>query len=224
MGLEAAHEGYEYQDLLTAHFILIETLNERDSIFKIDRKEFKGDKIDDLTINNSLGSFKKQIKYSSDLSNHRLEKKDLSTDGSYHLGIDTLFNTWNQHPAKESLQVSLCLSWLIPNDELYELLVKDKESSDIGITFTLNGEKLWPKDHPPLNSWKRFREQSKGIKRADFLEFCKSFSIGLEYPKFSMNLNEPGSLERIVLDQTKSLGIGVYPNDGISNVEFTYSL
>ncbi|MEM9388833.1 MAG: ATP-binding protein [Bacteroidota bacterium] len=224
MGLEAAHEGYEYQDLLTAHFILDEILNERDGIFKIDRKEFGGDRVDDLTITNSLGSFKKQIKYSSDSSNHRLEKPDLSTDGSYHLAIDTLFNTWYQHPAKESLHLSLCLSWLKPTDELDDLLIKDEESQDIGTTFKLDAEKLWPKNQLPLSSWKRFRQYSQDIKRTDFLKFCESFSIGLEYPKFSMNLNEPGSLERTVLDQTKSLGIGVYPNDGISNVEFTYSL
>ena len=45
MTLNAAHEGYEYQDLLTAFFILKEILNERDSTFKIDTKEYQEDKI-----------------------------------------------------------------------------------------------------------------------------------------------------------------------------------
>ena len=60
--LKAAHQGYEYQDLLTSYFILKEMLDENDSSFKIDTKEYHGDKIDDLTISNKSGIFKKQIK------------------------------------------------------------------------------------------------------------------------------------------------------------------
>ena len=40
MKLNYAHEGYEYQDLLTVYFILKELINDRDSKFIIDKKEF----------------------------------------------------------------------------------------------------------------------------------------------------------------------------------------
>ena len=79
MSLNTAHEGYEYQDLLTAFFILEEILNENDTIFKIDSKEHSDDKFDDLTIENSHGVFKKQIKYSNELSNHTAIKDDFAT-------------------------------------------------------------------------------------------------------------------------------------------------
>ena len=61
MALNTAHEGYEYQDLLTTYFILREILNEHDAEFYIDKKEHSDDKFDDLTITNELGIFKKQI-------------------------------------------------------------------------------------------------------------------------------------------------------------------
>ena len=55
MQLNAAHEGCEYQDLLTSYFILNEVLVENDSNFTIDTKEYTEDKIDDLTITNVSG-------------------------------------------------------------------------------------------------------------------------------------------------------------------------
>jgi len=80
MALNNAHEGYEYQDLLTCYFILKEINNENEATFSVDRKEFKEDIIDDLTISNSSGSFKKQIKYSNETVGHVLAKDDLSND------------------------------------------------------------------------------------------------------------------------------------------------
>ncbi|MBC8645274.1 hypothetical protein H9W95_18340 [Flavobacterium lindanitolerans] len=91
MALSNAHEGYEYQDLLTCYFILQEILNENVSEFFIDRKEFADDKIDDLTIIRQDKKFKKQIKYSNADSNHRLCKNDLSSETAYQLSIDTLY-------------------------------------------------------------------------------------------------------------------------------------
>ena len=69
MSLNTAHEGYEYQDLLTAYFILDWILEDEESIFYIDEKEFDSDRFDDLTIKNKKGIFKKQIKYSNSESN-----------------------------------------------------------------------------------------------------------------------------------------------------------
>lgn len=60
MTLDKAHEGYEYQDLLTVYFILNEIFEETNSEFIIDRKEFEGDKLDDLLIRNKEGSFIKK--------------------------------------------------------------------------------------------------------------------------------------------------------------------
>ncbi|MEN9613586.1 MAG: hypothetical protein RLZZ628_4400 [Bacteroidota bacterium] len=56
MALNSAPEGYEYQDLVSTYFILQAIIDEHESQFKIDVKEYSNDKFDDLTIN----SFKKK--------------------------------------------------------------------------------------------------------------------------------------------------------------------
>lgn len=53
MSLNAAHEGYEYQDLLTVYYILSEILNGNNANFIIDRKLNPDDAFDDLTIERS---------------------------------------------------------------------------------------------------------------------------------------------------------------------------
>jgi hypothetical protein len=65
MLLNFAHEGYEYQDLLTAYFILNEILHGNESTFHIDKKLSSIDAFDDLTIARKGIVLKKQIKYSN---------------------------------------------------------------------------------------------------------------------------------------------------------------
>jgi hypothetical protein len=145
MSLNKAHEGYEYQDLLTAYFILDWILEDEESTFFIDKKEFDSDRFDDLTIINNKGLFKRQIKYSNSESNHSLQKEDLSTDGSYNLAIDELFNSWNNHPDKSILDIRLCLAWNEPKDELLNILdiqTKQKTFKNHDTTLLKNGEDL----------------------------------------------------------------------------------
>ncbi|MBK7956925.1 MAG: hypothetical protein IPK03_01700 [Bacteroidetes bacterium] len=122
MGLYTAHEGYEYQDLLTAYFILVWILEDEESTFYIDKKEFDSDRFDDLTIRNNKGLYKRQIKYSNSEISHSLKKEDLSSDSSCNLAIDELFNSWNKHPDKNILDIRLCLAWNEPKDELLNIL------------------------------------------------------------------------------------------------------
>ncbi len=77
MKLNSAHEGYEYQDLLTVYFILPEILNGYNSNFVIDKKLNPEDVFDDLTIERQGIILKKQIKYSKA---HTLQKKDISAE------------------------------------------------------------------------------------------------------------------------------------------------
>lgn len=228
MALTSAHEGYEYQDLLTAYFVLNEILQEREAEFMIDRKEYEGDNIDDLVIINKDRKFKKQIKYSNADYNHVLSKADLSTDGSYNLSIDSLYATWLNHTSRESTDFRICLSWQEPIDELIDILEKvdglSTFSNDSTKVFKINGEKLWPKDSQPLSNWKRFRTKSKDIDRSLFLKFCNSLAIEVLMPKISLNLTIPGDLEKIVIEQTKDLGIGVFPNGQIQPEAFILSL
>jgi len=228
MGLNTAHEGYEYQDLLTAYFILGWILEDEESTFYIDKKEFDSDRFDDLTIKNNKGLFKRQIKYSNSESNHSFKKEDLSTDGSYNLAIDELFNSWNNHPDKSILDIRLCLAWNEPKDELLNILdIQNKQKTFINHDTTLyriNVEKLWPKNKKPIENWRRFRTKSDGIQRDEFIKFCEAFTIEIDFPKFSLSIYEPYQLEKIILDQVDRLGIGIFPNNKRSKEEFILSL
>ena len=225
MDLKKAHEGYAYQDLLSAYFILNEITNERVSTIHIDRKEYDEDIVDDLTIEYATGILKRQIKYSNINQTHRLEKKDLSQDGNYNLALDKIFQVWNKHPQKEILKLSVCLSWLPPIDDLNDVLREIAPSNQlVQKTFQIDIDKLWPVSELPIKTWRRFRTIAQGINKRDFGKFCEIFSIELGYPKFNINTHNPGELERAILDQISNLGIGVYPNETTTIEEFSLSL
>ncbi|MBW1615960.1 MAG: AAA family ATPase [Deltaproteobacteria bacterium] len=228
MPLNAAHEGYEYQDLLTSYFILKEILDGNDSSFKIDTKEYPNDKFDDLTITNSLGIFKKQIKYSNEKTNRQLQKKNLSSKTSYELHLDALFHSWNNHPNKNKCEFRICLAWQEPIDDLNEVL---KQHSTIPSfpsyttqTFKIDVNKLWPSGQKPLKNWKRFREENAEINRLDFENFCEKLIIETNFPKQSPNTEFSGELENVLLDQIGKLGIGEFPNDRIESKAFALEL
>lgn len=228
MSLGNAHEGYEYQDLITAYFILSEILSENDSTFLIDRKEYKDDKLDDLTIVNPNGIFKKQFKYSNPSVNKKIKKVDLSANSTYQLAIDLLFESWLKHPTRNASEFRLCLAWDTPTDELKELLLLStaKLSFDEPITdaYQLDGAKLWKEGEAPLKSWKRLRQKHTSINRDLFIEFCSQLVIEINFPKFSLDVYSPGNLEYIVLGRIRSLGIGQYPNERLRPEEFLLAM
>jgi hypothetical protein len=223
MALNAAHEGYEYQDLLSAYFILENILHDADCSFIIDKKEYYDDKFDDLTINYKNCIHKIQIKYSNYDNGHVLEKSDLSASGGSELALDTLFASWNSHPDKLQTTFRLCLTWNEPDDELQDIIIPSGGSSFKSFqtkSFGINIDKLWEKDKKPLSSWRRFRKQSESISRDDFFEFCKHFIIETNFPKFSCDIYVPDDLEKIVLLQVDDLGIGIFPNESWKKEDF----
>lgn len=222
MPLSQAHEGYEYQDLLTVYFILSEILNGNSSSFLIDKKLNPKDTFDDLSIFRQEVVLKKQIKYSN---NHTLEKKDISSDSTYQLAIDNLFQSWLTNKNNE---VRLCLAWNEPIDDLTQVLLE----KDIPKTFSsyptklfqINVSKLWPEGQKPILAWRRFRKSVQNINRTDFLDFCSKFYIETNFPKFSIDVDSPGELETIVLEQAEKLGIGTFPNDHLDVKNFIAKL
>ena len=76
----AIHEGYEYQDYFTVSIILQLMLRQTDAEIIIDRKDFSGDKFDDLKVKTPNNTTEFQVKYSDSESSHKLTKDDFAKD------------------------------------------------------------------------------------------------------------------------------------------------
>lgn len=218
MGLNNAHEGYEYQDLLGTYFILREILRENNGIFTIDRKENSTDKFDDLSFTNGANAYKNQIKYSNYDANHVLTKDDLATDVNYGLALHSLYKSWRNQSNVSNTQLKICLAWNGYDSSVQNVL----KEVNYGHTFEnfktsvykIELESIWPVNDLPLKSWRLFRKTVKDekIDRNDFKQFIENLLIEINFPKFSLTLKKPGPLESIVLEQVRKLGIGIYPN------------
>lgn len=220
MPLDSAHKGYEYQDLLTAVFIIEELLKSKDSKFIIDRKENEYDKFDDLTIENNHCIYKKQIKYSESKA---LSKADLSQK-NYDLALDTLFASWKNTIDDRRREYRICLAWeyIKENDELDFLIPTSSINlyEDIDVKFLkVDIDKIWPLGQKPIGSWRRLRGKSEAIERQEFVEFLETLVIEVNLPKASFDLYQADVLEKIALKKLNDLGIGKYPNENLNTVD-----
>ncbi|EGP8272576.1 ATP-binding protein, partial [Salmonella enterica] len=234
MSLNNAHEGYDYQDLLTSYFILKEVLDGNwDSIFSIDKKNTSDnvpDRFDDLVIVNGSRIQRKQIKYSNDSISKVLEKADLANDNGYGLAIYKLFETWIDLRTAET-EFRLCLAWDEPvSDDITRVLTQQKDNSSFEYyptkVYKINLDKLWEESSENFNRWESFKRYTKenNIKRNVFNQFCSELLIEVSLPKASLKFDEPGGLERILIEQAEKIGIGQYPNDDIYINDFLVRL
>lgn len=226
MILNHAHEGYEYQDLLTVYFILKELIYEKNSKFIIDKKEYDYDKFDDLKIINEELIQQKQIKYSNKKVDYTISKDDLSNGGNHDIALDTLFLSWKECNEKNTeninIETRLCLAWNSPSQDDKINKILEKISSDtVEKTFNkteiykIKLSELWPKGEEPLSDWRRFKAEAKKFDRDEFEIFCNELIIELNYPKASLDIFNPGELELEVIELTKRIGIGRFPNEMI---------
>lgn len=231
MSLNNAHEGYDYQDLITSYFILKEILDGNlDSIFSIDKKNTTGtipDRFDDLVITNGAYVQRKQIKYSNEEVSKILIKNYLSSDTAYSIAIHKLFETW-QELKTPNTEFRLCLAWEEPTDDditrILELQ-RDNFSSFNNFptkVFKINLDRLWEENPENFNRWKSLKTYVKDndINRADFNDFCNDLLIEVNLPKASLKFNRPSQLEEILIEQAQKLGIEQYPNDDIYISDF----
>lgn len=221
----AIHEGYEYQDYFTVSIILQLLLKQKKGEFIIDRKEFIGDKFDDLKVITSNGITEYQIKYSDDKSEHALTKDDLANGNGHDTALVDLFLSWKKRKENdEKTRIKLCLAWNRSSDDdsivefLKTIIVDSLPFSTVAYSF--DGEKFWPEKKQPPKTWRKFNSaiKSEQIDRNEFLHFCKELEIITEMPKASLDLNNPSGLEKVLIRQVEKLGVGIYPNNSL-NVE-----
>lgn len=210
MGLSTAHMGYEYQDLLSAFFIINELIEGEDAEFLIDRKEVENDKFDDLTIKSKNRIVKRQIKYSE---NKKLEKSDLST-GSYDLALDTLFISWKEYNNTQNIEPRILLAWDYDNDLdfLYNVDAINNYGNEAIQFLKVDIDKIWKVGEKPLRTWKRLRDNSDNIDRKEFAVFLENLIIEVDLPKASLDIMNKGEMERLAVDGLRRFGVGIYPN------------
>lgn len=219
------HEGYEYQDYFTVSIILQLMIHQIDSELIIDRKDFSGDKFDDLKVKTPNGNTEFQIKYSDDESSHKLTKDDFANGNGHDVALCDLFTSWKMRKEYENdAQIKLCLAWNRPTDDdpIAEFLkpIQEQTLPFPVAAYSFDGEVFWPIEKLPPQNWRKFNTAIKSgiIDREDFLSFCNELTIILEMPKASLDLKNPGALENVIIRQVEKLGVGIYPNDAL-NVE-----
>lgn len=230
LSLNNAHEGYDYQDLITSYFVLKEIIDGNlDSIFSIDKKNTTGnvpDRFDDLVILNGSNIQRKQIKYSNETTSKILIKDYLSSDSHYSIALHKLFETWKELKTPTT-EFRLCLAWEEPtNDDITRVLELQAEKSSFSEfptkVFKINLDRLWVEFPENFNRWDSLSRyvRNNNIDRNEFNEFCNSLLIEVGLPKASLKFNTPSELEVILIDQAHRLGIGKYPNDDVYIPDF----
>lgn len=227
----AIHEGYEYQDYFTVSIILQLMIRQTDAEIIIDRKDFSGDKFDDLKVKTPNSTTEFQIKYSDDESSHKLTKDDFSNGNGHDTALCDLFVSWKTRKESENdTQIKLCLAWNRPkeDDPIVKFLkpIQDQSLPFSTVAFMFDGNLFWQEGKLPPKTWRKFNTAIKEgyIDREDFLSFCNELTIILEMPKASLDLKNPGGIENVVIKQVEKLGIGIYPNDNLNLEEVIYKI
>lgn len=225
------HEGYEYQDYFTVSIILQLMLHQTDAELIIDRKDFSGDKFDDLKVKTPNGNTEFQIKYSDDESSHKLTKDDFANGNGHDTALCDLFTSWKMRKEYENdTQIKLCLAWDRPTDDdpIVKFLkpIQEQTLPFAVVAYSFDGEIFWPVDKLPPKNWRKFNTAIKSglIDREDFLAFCNELTIILEMPKASLDLKNPSALENVIIRQVEKLGVGIYPNDVLNVEDVIYKL
>lgn len=225
------HEGYEYQDYFTVSIILQLMLRQTDAEIIIDRKDFSGDKFDDLKVKTPNNTTEFQIKYSDSESSHKLTKDDFANGNGHDTALCDLFTSWKTRKESENdTKIKLCLAWNRPidDDPIINFLkpIQDQSLPFSTIAFMFDGNLFWPEGKLPPKTWRKFNTaiKERNIDRKDFLSFCNEFTIILEMPKASLDLKNPGGIENVIIRQVEKLGVGIYPNDGLNVEDVIYKL
>ncbi|HET7550616.1 MAG TPA: AAA family ATPase [Gemmatimonadaceae bacterium] len=212
--LSSAHRGYAYQDLATAIALAQALVADGESV-TVDRKLVTDDRFDDLSVRDSRGWLRRQLKW-SEPGARALKQGDFTRKQSA-LRIDQLVLSYARMAPDVADEYRLLVAWAAPasDDELWAVLEPTPDVPTVfpEITtrrFRIVGERVWPEDKPPV--WSAL-EGRADLDRTTFLEFSRRFVIETDAPGFSQDLTAPGPLERVLLNfLVERVGVGEYPN------------
>jgi hypothetical protein len=150
--LKPAHQGYIYQDLVTA-YILAESLIHRFSSVTVDRKIVEDDRIDDLEVVYAGRHIRYQIKHSQEPT-RKIERGDFIYKNS-SLRIDRLIKNYIEAGDNKADEYRLCATWQLPSDEsiisfLEPLNTKRTINGSSSYCFRLLSNSIWPLGRVPI--------------------------------------------------------------------------
>lgn len=224
MTLDAAHRGYDYQDLLTA-IRLVDVLIGRLQITHVDEKLFPGDLFDDLTVLDTQGNRERfQFKH-RDVPTH-LPLNTFTTQGR-DLKLDAVLACVladrGHAQGTSSSRYRIVLRDGSP-ETLFQPFLRAANPDPGGFTtgfrslrFQLDVDACWPAaatSTPGRRTDDPFAFLRAGaFQRADFELLCRDVFIEVDAPEASFDLTRPGPAEQILLERIRrEIGAESYPN------------
>ena len=233
--LQAAHRGYEYQDLLSASR-LVDLVLGAVSAAHVDVKQVGDDRFDDLTVITTDGRRERTQFKHTDNDDKPLAVETFTTDGR-DLRLDRLVAAAvadRDGPGNSAADLAfrVVLRDTRPVDEALTAVMLPA-SPDPGpfvagmqtrrLRFDI--DRLWPLEPTQAaaatgSGHDRFaflRSGPKAVDRVDLAWLCRRLVIEVEAPRSSGIMVEPGPAERILLTRVRAeVGAESYPNAGRS--------
>ena len=208
MSLVPAHRGYRYQDIIGGVLLARGIVLEGTVTVRVDRKLHAADRFDDVTLQTTNSTVRRQIKSSNAVGTEWTVAH--FTNDVRSLRIDTLATSATQDPdflttryaASAPFSVSTALRpFLAPAPQLTPSIAPSVQP------WLLDMNALWPTGGEP--AWEILRE----LDRAEFAAFADRFTIEAELPSASLDLSVPGPLEQVLFSiLVDDIGVGTYPN------------
>lgn len=242
MSLEAAHKGYDYQDLISAGRIVDVLLGIATEVY-VDEKFHDGDVFDDLTIVQASGARERvQIKHTS--AKDRPLSLATFTSDARSLRLDNVFSSILRDRESVDSEFSSQLYRIVfcdaaPTDKrLADYLKTPKEDPGPvvpgmkSIRFVIDSNVLWtslerspatPEDEGPEPVFKALLQDSFG--NEDVRWICDRLVIEVQAPEFSADLSRPKDAELLLINRALTdIGAETYPNQDRSAIDVSSAI
>ncbi len=225
MALQAAHRGYEYQDLLSAARLVDLLLGEAVSVH-VDKKLVDDDRFDDLTILDATGG-RERVQFKHKDNDGLPLTLATFTNDSRSLALDRLVGAAvadREGPGREAPRhlFRVVLRDARPMDPVLLVMLRPAKPdsgpflrgmSTVRLQFA--PESLWRDslENGSENPFRFLREGERAVNRSDLDWVCERLIVEVEAPAAGGDLVAPGPAEQLLLSRVVGeIGAGLYPN------------
>ena len=232
MKLQVAHQGYKYQDQLTA-MRLVDVMLGTIKVMRVDKKLTPSDIFDDLSTEDNHGRREHvQIKYTA-RSSRVLTWSDVTVSNRIAPlvpMISSVIAERKRHPFHfDKLSFRIILCHLPPKDRRLTELLKPANPDPGSFIANMRSTRMQfcPRALQRLLEDRYFCPQENRVPFSlqDLKWVCKRLVVELDAPNASFDLTKPGATEKLLLKRVETeLGGGIYPNIGRSSIDIANTL